>query len=457
MIGLLLFILAAYFYLSDEKRYLSVFLLFTIATAGFQLIPVELVTLAPAGISKPYDWLLIFCAMVFLFFPKVFIQNPAWSNYRNITLFGLVLVGLLCYSIFYRHVEVSISIRVFRNFIFFLTLFLFVNISLDDFTKIFRLIVYATTIASVVYCLQLVVGKALLNTVGSDMVTTNDDASLTRYYNLPVFLFPVVFFFFFSKDALPLKFRNFIIGINSLAIILSQHRNLLLAIVCCYFLHLFLSKKIKPVKLFVYVFIALLSFNVVDGLLGNRFSDGFKDLSGASVSVSPTTLNALSASDLSTTEFRWYLFVERLQYIMLHPVTTLFGIGFLTEDSHLTSLLRFNIGLPDEANNPTQVDTGDIIWSVMVLHFGLAGILFFIIYYVSFIIKFLAFKQDAIAQSGILFIVILFITSFYGTAMLQPYTTCMVMLFAAYTFVLKQADSFEYLSSPSYRFTKTFA
>lgn len=445
MIGLVLFLLAAYFYLSDEKRYLAIFLLFTIASAGFQLLPVNWVILPAFGISKPYDWLLVFCGLIFLFFPKVFVQNGAWHNYKNITLFIVVLIALLCYSIFYIGVEVSIGIRVFRNFIFFLTLFLFINMPLQDFTKVFRLLIYATTIASLVYCLQLPIGKVLLNTVGSDLVTTNDDASFTRYYNLPVFLFPVVFFFFFSKNVCPLRFRSIVIGINFLAIVLSQHRNLLLAIICCYLLHLFLSKKVKPAKLFVYVFIALLAFNIGDSLIGNRFSDGFKDLSGAStVSVSTTTLHALSVNDLSTTEFRWYLFAERLQYVLLKPITTLFGIGFLTEDSRLTDLLRFNIGLPDEANNVVQVDTGDIIWSVMILQFGIAGIVFFIIYYASFLIKFLVFKENAIAQIGILFIVILFITSFYGTAILQPYTTVMLMLFVAYTFILKQSTNAAY-------------
>ena len=52
----------------------------------------------------------------------------------------------------------------------------------------------------------------------------------------------------------------------------------------------------------------------------------------------------------------------------------------------------------------------------------------------------LVYKSNPISQIGILFIVVLFITSFYGTTILEPYTTCMLMLFVAYTFVLKRAD-----------------
>jgi hypothetical protein len=442
MIGIALFISALYCYFNNGKRYLSVFLLFTIATSGFQLIPVDLFIMPAIGITKSYDWLLVFCAAILLLSPKVFIQSSAWSEYRNIVLFSVVLIFLLFYSIYYRGVEPLISIRVFRNFIFFLVLFPFVLLSQKDLLKIFRLLIYATTVASFFYCLQLLAGKTLLNTVGSDLVTTNDEGALTRYYNLPVFIFPVVFFFFFSKNTFDLKYRHILIGINFLALILSQHRNLLLAIIFCYVLHLFLGKKIKLAKLSVYAFFTLLAFNVSDNLLKNRFSEGIKDLTEASVSVSPTTLNALSTNQLSTTEFRWYLFVERLQYVLQKPVTAFFGIGLLTEDSRLTSLLRFNIGLPNDFNEVTQVDTGDIIWSVMILQFGIAGIAFFVIYYISFLRKFLTFKADPIAQIGILFIVVLFITSFYGTAILQPYTTCMLMLFAAYTFGIKQTEEF---------------
>jgi hypothetical protein len=443
MIGLLLFILAIYYYFNSSKRYFSIFILFALATAGFQIIPVELIIMPSFGITKPYDWLLIFCATIFLLSPNIFLENSVWKSYKNITLFAIVLICLLVYSIYYRGVEVVISIRVFRNFIFFLLLFVFVNISLSDFIKIFKLLIYATTLASLIYCLQTVTGNTLLNSVGSNMVTTNDEGSLTRFYNLPVFIFPVVFFFFFSKETFQLKYRNLVIVINLLAVVLSQHRNLLLAIACCFLLHLFLSKKIKPAKLFAYSFIVLLSFTIGNSLLNNRFSNGFKDISEASVSVSPTTLNALSVDQLSTTEFRWFLFAERFQYVMLNPTTMLFGVGLLTEDSRLTSLLRFNIGLPDEANGVTQVDTGDIIWSVLILQFGIAGILFFIIYYVSFAIKFLAYKNNPIAQIGVLLIVFLFITSFYGTSILQPYTTCMIMLFAAYLYVLKEFETVE--------------
>lgn len=455
MIGVILFLLALYLFFNAAKRYLCVCILFTIATAGFQLLPVYLFVMPPVGITKPYDWLLLFCAALLLLSPGVFIQNRAWSSYRNILLFAVALLFLLAYSIFYRRVEPLISMRVWRNYIFFLVLFPFVQLSLQDLLKIFRWVIYATTVASLVYCVQPFVGQGLLNMVGSDLVYTNDEGYPTRYYNLPVFIFPVFFFFFFSKATFGLWGKHLLLGINMLAILLSQHRNLLLSILCCYALHLFLSKKVKPARLLLYAGIVVLAFNIVKTLPQSRFSEGFKDLSGAAMSVSPITLNALEANELSTTEFRWYLFVERLQYVLANPVTTWLGIGLLTEDSRQTRLLRFNIGLPDDNNGVKQVDTGDIIWSVMILQFGIAGIVFFILYYLAFLIKFLAFKTEPVVQIGILFIVVLFITSFYGTAILQPYTTCMLMLFAAYTYGLRQvapaAPSFTYpLTAPSY-------
>jgi len=59
MIGLVIFLLAVYFFLYNEKRYISIFCIFMLATSGFQLIPVDLITLPAAGVSKPYDWVLM--------------------------------------------------------------------------------------------------------------------------------------------------------------------------------------------------------------------------------------------------------------------------------------------------------------------------------------------------------------------------------------------------------------
>src|SRR5687768_8572251 len=131
MIGIVLFLVALVLFFNAGRRYLSMFILFTIATAGFQLLSVELFVMPPIGITKPYDWLLVFCAAILLLSPNVFIQNSAWGSYRNIILFAAVLIFLLLYSIFYRGVEVLISVRVFRNFIFFLVLFLFVQLPLN--------------------------------------------------------------------------------------------------------------------------------------------------------------------------------------------------------------------------------------------------------------------------------------------------------------------------------------
>jgi len=438
MIGFALFLLAGYLYLDGRRRYLSVFLLFVIGSAGFQLIPVDMIIFPGMGVSKPYDWVLIFCGMMFFFFPGLFIKHDLWRNYKNLRYFGVVLILLLLYSIYFRDVEVSISVRVFRNFIFFLPAFLFVNMTREDFIKLFKLIVYATALSCLGYCLQTVTGLVILNTVGGDAVIINQETEMARFYNLPVFIYPVIFFFFFGKHTLGLKYYKALMGIVVLAVLFSQHRNLMLAIFVCYILHLFLSNKIKIVSLVVYAAVAMVVFNVVDNLLGNRFSAGAKDLSHASLGTSKAALYAVDINDLSTTEFRYYLVVERLQYVLLSPTTTLFGIGFLTEDSRQTQSLKFNVGLPDDAGNVTQVDTGDVIWSVMLLQFGLVGILCFVLYYVYFFVKFYPYRYDPISQIGMLYIVILVITSFYGTSILKPYTTCMVVLFAAYTYVLKR-------------------
>ncbi len=75
MIGLLCLVLALYFF-AGPRRYLSIWLLFFLATAGFQMIPVNWIVLPKAGVSKAYDWVLVFTAIAFFFQPKYFLQSP---------------------------------------------------------------------------------------------------------------------------------------------------------------------------------------------------------------------------------------------------------------------------------------------------------------------------------------------------------------------------------------------
>jgi hypothetical protein len=431
MFGAFLFLLATYLYFSP-RRYFSIFILLALATGGFQFVPLPLMTLSAAGVTKTYDWLLLFTGLILLLRPQTFLDLAVWKSFKVLVLYGILLLGLLFYSIFIREVEVSVSVRVFRNLIYFVTLFLFIPLSLEELKKIFRLVIYVTSFASVIYCLQLVVHTSLLNMVTSDDVVLNENGLLKRYYNLPVFICPVLFFLFIEKGKIAVKHRRILLALNGLAILLSQHRNLLLALFACYILYLLMSNKLKLKNVFAY---AILCIGVIAGanqVLGDRFSKGFNDIAKTSFKVSRTDFDEVALTEISTTQFRQLLLLERLEFISKDDALSLFGIGLVTDDSYKAKALDFSVGLPDEEGNIIQIASGDIVWSVLLLQLGIVGAFVFILFNLSLLAKFFSRRFDSYMQVGVLYIVCLIITSFYGTMIVLPYVTTFLMLFGAY-------------------------
>lgn len=434
MIGFLCLVLALYYY-PGKRRFFSIWLLFFLATAGFQLVPVNWMVFPKIGITKPYDWVLVFTAIALFFQPKLFLESPVWKHFKLFMLFGLLLVVLLCYSIFIRDIEVSVTLRVFRNFIVFIVLFLFVALELAEFRKVFNWIIYATSIASLVYCLQPLLHMGLLNRITADMGGDEGEA-VTRYYNVPVFVYPVVFFLFYSKKFFALPFRKLLLGINLLAILLTQHRNLVLAVAACYFLYLILQNRMKLQHAVLYFALAAAAFIGADTLMDKRFSKGVENISTLSLNTSEVRYSNIALSDLSTTRFRQLILTERFQYIMDNEVRAAFGIGLMTDDSKKARPLTFYIGMQDDEGNISQIANVDIVWASLLLQLGLPGTLLFLMLHLFLLKRFYQWRKDQYLQVGILFLVCLLITSFYGSLIAMPYITCLVMLFAGYYYKL---------------------
>lgn len=450
MLGLIFTLAAFYFYLEPDKRYLSIFLLLALVTAGFQLIPVPFFVLKPLGVTKSYDWLLVFCAIVMFFQPFVFLRIRIWKQYGNIAFFIFILLVLLLYSIYFAGVETSVAIRVFRNYLYVISFFLFIHCSKDDFIKVFRLVIYFTSIAAFFYCLQPFVGKGLLNGIGSEEFIFRGTGEVTRYYNLPVFIVPVIFFFFFRYEVFKIKYWQLLAVINLAAIVLSQHRSFLTAVVIMFFLNLLMENKVKLYKLVVYAAICSVFFLMVDNLLKGRFTSGLNDMSKASIKISDVKyLEVTDLPALTTSEFRKMHFLERLFFVLQDTKKAILGIGLATEDSRITNPLSFTVGTTiGENERVPQIATGDIAWSLLILNFGIIGIIAFLNFYFGFLKRFFILRRDELSKIGIYFILFLFIISFYGTAILQPYTLTMLVLFGAYAHVL-QASKWPAAYQPS--------
>lgn len=431
MIGAILFILAFALYFG-QNRYISIILLFALVTGGFQLVPLDYMVVSSIGVTKCYDWVLLFVGAMLLFQPQIFLNAWVWRNFKMMAVYGIVLVILLFYSIFFQNVEPSVSIRVFRNLLYFIPIFLFVQLSQEEITKVFNILILVTVFVSLVYCLQQVFHKILLNGVTSDSMGVSGDKD--RYYNLPVYVYPVVFFLFFKGAYLEIRFRYVYLAICCTAILLSQHRNLLLAIVVCYLLHFLFNNRVSVAKIIGVSILGGGLLIIVDSLWSNRFSKGIEDISQTSFAIAPSAFYEIDLTNITTTQFRQYLFQERLNYILKKDDATLFGVGLITDDSKKAASLNFNIGMDDGYGNVSQVASSDIAWSSMILQMGIIGTISFILFHFALFRQFFKVKEDIIIQVGALYIIALFMTSFFSNTVSMPYATTLLMLFGAYYF-----------------------
>jgi hypothetical protein len=276
----------------------------------------------------------------------------------------------------------------------------------------------------------------LLNQVSNDL-KIEDIEPVVRFYNVPVFITPVIFFLFFPKHLVPVRYRNLQLTINVVALLLTEHRNLIIAIVLCLLLYMFINNKIKLTNAIVYGALSTVLLMVADEYMGQRLSKGLEDIGNSSASQRQAiAFQDVALSDLSTTEFRKLLFMERLHYVSKTNTRSVFGIGLMTDDSKKAKSLRFYIGIPDDDGNVSQVANIDIAWASMLLQIGIVGTALFILVHLVLIKDFWTKRKDMYLQTGILYIVSLFVSSLYGSVIAMPYTMCMVMLFAAYYFCI---------------------
>ena len=440
-------LLAVYCYWEHPKRYLSVFLMFFLITAGFQLVPSSFLELSAIGVSKPHDWVLIYALIIMVLFPVVFLDVKVWKEVDGIQYLLFTLVFLTAYSAIYVGVETQVTIRVLRNYLFFILIFPFLQLSRVGFYRVLQLVVYFTSLASFLYCLQPLIGSAILsgapveNALEAGAVSRGAGGIL-RFYNLPFLVVPTVFILFAGKSILNIKYHNALLLINLLAVVLSQHRNLLLTLICCSVFYLIIYRKINFGKVLSYGLMLSLLFIGVDIYFSNRFSEGVLELFSSSDQVTPYMLYSTNISEVSTTEFRRLHFFERFLYAQKDIWTSLFGLGFLTEDSVLVDRLSFTIGLTSEYGEVAQVDTSDIAWSVFVVHFGIVGTLALLYFYWSLTRLFLSKKDDVICKVGVLYLLSLIFTSFYSVSIILPQTFCLIVFLAAYCYKYKSCEEY---------------
>jgi len=441
MLGLILFI--AYWITFLQRRYeVNLFVLFLLVTSCYQFAPVSIIELNPV-ITKPYDWVSLIIIFQLLLRAKYIPFRKYLTLPVRIYLAFILFLGL--YSLLILHVEIKVILSVFRLHLFIISPILFTEYTYETIESTIKWVCVFTVLASGVFILQAIIGKAILSSLQSDDITSKEsNGGFARFYNLP---FYSVFALIYYAKKLFNKFDPRILvyaAIVFLAITVSFNRNTLIVAILSLIAVYYHNRKVKLINVAFLVILGWIVTLPLSESADGRLNKGFSDLKNFNSSLNLNHFFDLKPSDvseLSTTQFRALHFYERFSYVTSKGIfTTLTGIGLVNEQSSVKNKLDFSVGLVNESTDEVvQIDTGDIVWSLLVLQTGLLGIVLFIIVYGNYIRIFLKHRVYTFSYLSAILIGALLLTSFFGIDIMSP----PMVLFVSMLFVLTYKGAME--------------
>lgn len=335
--------------------------------------------------------------------------KPEIKIYKVVTIIGLYITLEFVRTIVLEEEFFSLALANYRTYIPLFSFWLVQELKGQEVKHLLKQIAVITVISTVLFDLQPLLDIKILQ---------HANIEETRYRNIPYLAY---FFMFLATVRLGfgrLKTVS-LVFVFLLAIILTQHRAVMLSYAFCVCLYLFLSK--KGGKLLQYVMIGLIVFLFAGETIINRFEGGTKDRSTIDDIKTVMNLDYQSAvsnefdNENGTFSFRVLLLMERVDYMLNHPRYAVFGIGTRHEDSPKTQeQFDFNLGTINHRTELIgQISSGDLAWVNPLMRFGFFGIVLFL--YMSWVvIKYLygRRKESNMAMSAFLFYLFLIIISF---------------------------------------------
>lgn len=410
MIGIILLLLSVSLYTKRRYRIWSVFLYF-----GFLLGTLggyNILTDSVIGV-KNVDLALFFMLYVIVY---------KWTIVKS---FFIEKIGLFCiiftlfifvsflFSVIYYDISWSVALRASRSYYLINSYFVFRTLTDKEFKQILYLLLKITYITSIIYVLQILVGKPLMPYPWS--YNYEGTFHLIRLYNFPTLL---GFFLFASfsdeKVANNPKYRL----VFFLTLCATMGRTMLVCGILGILILTMLEKSSKSIVNILLVAILLIPTY-------QYFSDRF--LKGNTIddlnSVKTGEFEDWRAGTGGTMTFRIAWIYERWNYIEERPIwEKFFGLGLIGEgERQIQKMYKFHIGLKNERGETVQLATPDIMYGDVLTHLGIGGGLLYL-WIVGLMIVFLWKKQNISTWSrvGFVSLFVCVLESFSGSLLAYP-------------------------------------
>lgn len=326
-------------------------------------------------------------------------RKTALSKY--IKFFFLFLLLSIIVDLVFNGIDLLSIVKTSRYWIFLTCIWIFSYISEGDIKKLIEYLLKALAIAALITIIDFFFNVQLL---GKEVKTEYlGSGFLIERASIPSVLIIFFILLLFSKYfKFKPKIKYFYLGIFSTVLITSMIRSLFLATVIGILLVFILKEKLKLKNLFAGIIMAtgLIFVVTTNPIIQERFSEGFRDIQSFQ----------LESNVQGNFSLRILQMAERLNYLSQSPQYAIFGVGNVTEQNFP---YVFTIGIADKSGMVTQLDTGDIAWSLLFLRLGLLGTVIYIFYYVSILIRFYRFRLKnpvAVTMFSYLFVTFFIVT-----------------------------------------------
>ncbi|MCP9612861.1 hypothetical protein [Coprobacter tertius] len=427
---ILILILSLIWFLTG-KKVPAVIAFFFFVTDGFQIVPFSFFSFFGIDI-KPTDYALLLFALILIIY--FFIHKLPSVKQRILPQFTYLFIGYVIIGTLISRYSYGISwndiIRTSRPFILLFSPVLFYFLDKEEIEKIKKILFKITLFLCSLFILQVILDIPLLNGYAGGYDNPFLGITIPRYYNIPFLLPYFIYYGIYQNEYSTRKQKYFILFLLFAPIILSLHRNLIMTLIFIGLINFYLDNKNKSKKFknTIIAIIVCIPFSgiLIDSMNSRGTGSDIKHILAGDFSAYANPEEFENA----TLFFRMSMLYERAHFIFERPMTTLFGLGYMHENSQYTqNHFDFKLGIRDETtNNILQIDTSDIAWAPLLIRLGIVGIVIYMLYYFTLLNYFRKLKNTKIKITGRSYLLLIFFTSIANVYLFTPMMLLPILL-----------------------------
>jgi hypothetical protein len=339
--------------------------------------------------------LVLFLIMFLYVLHKKVGKLPKVTTGKYLILFYLFLLISIFTDLVINDIDLVSVIKTSRHWIFLSCIWIFGYFPPREIEKLMRYLLVATAVVSAIILIEFFFNIKIIGIYKPEELTSSGDA-LVRSSIPSSFAFFFTLLLFTDYFKLTKKVKYSLIVLLTATIVFSMIRSAIVELVIGV-MFLFVIREKMKLRNIVFGSVAILTLMLIvifNPNIKDRFISGVEEV---------RTFNLTNSEVQGNLTYRIFHAQERIRYISQSLQYSVFGIGNITEENFPE---YFTIGLVSEEGRTSQLDTGDIAWSIFFLRLGFVGTLLFLVFYVKVIFDAFGFRRQS-DLAAVLFVYLL--------------------------------------------------